>query len=250
MPRQLLVELLVMSGIGLVLGFLGPFGTYAMPTALRLGYWLVFILVGYAIFRPISFVAHWLSESTPVPFAIAIGLALLVAGLPLAVMIGFMINGFSWNGPMLAEGFPLLYIQVVAIGLGIFLLMMLLFRREAQPIVTPQAIDQPMPSGPKLLERLPAGFPEQILALSVEDHYVRVHAADRSEMLLMRLRDAIPEMAGADGSQVHRSWWVARDAVISTKRQDRNWRLVLSNGLEAPVARSHVAKLRQMGWIE
>ncbi len=87
--RQLAVELLVISGIG------------------------------YAIFRPISFAARWLSESSPIPFPLAIALAIVVAGLPLALMIGFMINGFSWTGPMLQDGFALLYIQVVAIGVGI-----------------------------------------------------------------------------------------------------------------------------------
>ena len=251
--KQLAIELLIISGIGLIFGFLGPFGTYAMPTAMRLAYWVVFILVGYAIFRPISFVAVWMSESSPVSFPIAIGIALLVAGLPLAIMIGFMINGFRWDGPMLQDEFALLYVQVVAIGLGIFLLMYHLFRRdEVDPqLKTSQTSSENLREarGLSILSRLPTGFPDNILALGVEDHYVRVHAPDRNEMLLMRLGDAIAEMEGVDGMQVHRSWWVARDALITAKRDGRNWRLMLSSGLEVPVARTYVTKLKDAGWI-
>lgn len=250
--KQLAIELLVISGIGLIMGLLGPFGTYTMPFAMRLAYWVVFILVGYVIFRPTSFVANWLHEATAIPFSVAIAMALLVASLPLSIMIGFMINGFRWQGPMLGDGFALLYIQVGGIGLGIFLLMRLLFSREQLV-----AIDQPVsaeresaPQKPMLFNRLPDSFPETILALGVEDHYVRVHAEKRGEMLLMRLGDAIREMEDVEGMQVHRSWWVASRAVASAKRQDRNWRLLLTNDLEIPVARNRVATLKQIGWIK
>jgi len=44
---------------------------------------------------------------------------------------------------------------------------------------------------------------------------------------------------------VHRSWWVAADAVTGAERDGRNWRLRLSNGLLVPVARNSVAAVRQ-----
>ena len=248
-PKQLAVELLVITGIGLVFGLLGPFGTYEMPTVWRLSYWIIFIIIGYVIFRPISVVAKWLSEFGTIPFPLAIALAISVAGLPLAIMVGFMINGFSWNGPMLGDGFALLYVQVIGIGVGIFMLMHYLFRQEGPVIEQLNGAANITDTKPAILDRLPAGFPTDILALSVEDHYVRVHTLGRSEMILMRLADAISEVSGLDGLQVHRSWWVAKDSIISAKRDGRNLRLVLSNGLEIPVSRSNVGKLKQTGWI-
>ena len=83
----------------------------------------------------------------------------------------------------------------------------------------------------------------------MEDHYVRVHTALGSEMVLMRLRDAVAQLAGIDGRQVHRSWWVARLAVEDVRREGRNVRLVLPGGLEAPVSRAQVAELKDAGWI-
>ena len=51
------------------------------------------------------------------------------------------------------------------------------------------------------------------IALQGEDHYVRIHTALGSELVLMRLGDAIQELDGLEGERVHRSWWVARRAV-------------------------------------
>lgn len=256
--QRLSVELLVMAGIGLVLGLLGPFGTYAMPAALRLVYWIGFILVGYAIFRPVTRVAGWLDDSTAIPFPAAIIMAVAVASLPLALLIGFAINGMQFRGVMLAEGFPLLYLQCAGIGVAIFLLMRAVFgENDSGTGMQSPAEIEPAPSlssanpepSVQLLERLPAGFPANILALGVEDHYVRVHAEHQNQMILMRLKDAITEMAGIEGMQVHRSWWVARDAIQRSRRDGRNLRLVLAGGLEVPVSRASVAPLKQSGWI-
>lgn len=246
-----------MAGIGLVLGLLGPFGTYPMPLALRLAYWIGFIFIGYAIFRPITRIAGWLHEMSKIPFLFAIGLAVLVSALPLAFLIGFAINGMRIDGPMLSSGFAALYVQCAGIGIAIFLLMRVIFSGERtetemeerstqlSPAVTPDINSRRS----KLLDRLSPGFPDRIHALGVEDHYVRVHAADRNETLLMRLRDAIAETQPLEGMQVHRGWWVARHAIADSKRDGRNLKIILVNGLEIPVSRSYAGKLKQMGWI-
>ena len=83
----------------------------------------------------------------------------------------------------------------------------------------------------------------------MEDHYVRAHTALGSDLVLMRLRDAVAELGDIDGLQVHRSWWVARHAVSDVRRDGRNVRLLLDTGLEAPVSRANVQMLRDAGWI-
>ena len=65
----------------------------------------------------------------------------------------------------------------------------------------------------------------------------------------MRLSDAIGELDGIEGERVHRSWWVARAAVTGRETRGRAVWLRLSNGLEAPVARTMVAPLRNQGWF-
>ena len=62
----------------------------------------------------------------------------------------------------------------------------------------------------------------------MEDHYVRAHTMLGSDLVLLRLRDAIAELDGIEGAQVHRSWWVARDVVEGVEREGRKLRLLLS----------------------
>lgn len=258
--RWIAVELLVMALIGLVFGFLGPFGTYAMPVALRLVYWVGFIIIGYAIFRPVSISAGWLRESIAMPFWTAELLATAIAALPLTFLIGFAMSGMRFDPSLWGDRFLLLYLQCALIGFGIFLFMRLLFGPDSpetendavRETKLPEMEPEPAKIAPvqtKLHDRLSTGFPSPIIALGVEDHYVRVHSTERTEMLLLRLSDAIKEMEPLEGMQVHRSWWVARDAILTSKRDGRNLRLLLSDGLEVPVSRAYVAKLKQTGWI-
>jgi len=86
-----------------------------------------------------------------------------------------------------------------------------------------------------------------VLCLQMEDHYVRIHRPGGSTIELMPMQAAIARYGRADGLRVHRSWWVARDAIRAVEQEGRNWRLVLGNGLVVPVARSNVAQVRALG---
>jgi DNA-binding LytR/AlgR family response regulator len=83
----------------------------------------------------------------------------------------------------------------------------------------------------------------------MEDHYVRAHTGAGSTLLLMRLRDAVAELDAVDGRQVHRSWWVARNAVARAEPAGRGWKLTLRNGLVVPVPRERAGELRSAGWL-
>ena len=83
----------------------------------------------------------------------------------------------------------------------------------------------------------------------MEDHYLRVHTALGSDLILLRMRDAVSELDGLEGVLVHRSWWVARSAVRAVERDGRSLRLILPDGLVAPVARTMVPVLKNAGWL-
>ncbi len=86
--------------------------------------------------------------------------------------------------------------------------------------------------------------PDRIVALQAEDHYVRVHCDDGSSRLIyFRFADALSELKGADGIQVHRSFWVKRPAIIESMSERGNMRLSLTGGLVVPVSHKHQALL-------
>jgi hypothetical protein len=107
----------------------------------------------------------------------------------------------------------------------------------------------PVPPANPLLDQLPVELGSSIIALEMEDHYVRVHTALGSALVLMRLRDAMALIGDLEGMQVHRSWWVARGAVEDVLRDGRNIRLKLARDVEAPVARAKIADLKDARWI-
>lgn len=103
---------------------------------------------------------------------------------------------------------------------------------------------------PRFLERLPVKLRgSEIFAVEAEDHYLRLHTSKGQDLILMRLGDAVAELEGLEGAQVHRSWWVARAAVEDARRGDGRAILTLRDGARVPVSRAYAKALRASGWI-
>jgi DNA-binding LytR/AlgR family response regulator len=103
---------------------------------------------------------------------------------------------------------------------------------------------------PKFLDRLPLKLRgAEIWAVEAEDHYLRLHTSKGQDLILMRLADAVTELEGIEGARVHRSWWVARDAITDARRGDGRATLTLKDGAEVPVSRTYAGLLRERGWI-
>ena len=255
--RGLLSDLAIMTVIGVFLGILGPFGSSDLPLPVRLISWLAFAYVGYACYRPLTPLIDWAERTLDLPRE-----GLWVAGVVLATVpmtfavlaLGNPQAPFRWPGLEIALTS---YFYVLVVGGAVTLLFYIIeSRRDAKPAPAPAATPDtepspapaPQPANP-LLDQLPAALGSDVIALEMEDHYVRVHTALGSELVLMRLRDAVAHVAHIEGAQVHRSWWVARLAVEDVIREGRNVRLVLAGGLEAPVSRAQVSELKDAGWF-
>jgi DNA-binding LytR/AlgR family response regulator len=87
------------------------------------------------------------------------------------------------------------------------------------------------------------------VALSVEDHYVRIRTTRGEDMVLMRLTDAIREAAPTPGLRVHRSHWVAIAGVANARRDGDRAILKMIAGGDIPASRSHIPALRQAGLL-
>jgi hypothetical protein len=96
--------------------------------------------------------------------------------------------------------------------------------------------------------RLSAPLAGRLLCLEMQDHYLKVHHRDGSEMILCRMEDAAREL-GALGRRVHRSWWVAADAVDRVEREGQRTLLRLTDGRHVPVGRSYRHELKAAGWL-
>jgi hypothetical protein len=264
--RRIVIDLAAMTLIGVFLAIIGPFGSIAAPFSERLVSWLGFAWLGYACYRPMQGIAIWGERTLALPRWGVLAAAVLVGTVPMTfAVIAVNSLGDAWRWPSL-EIWLGTYFSVLVIGGAVTALFNLVQGQSApaapathapvlspapepEPEPTPAPVSPSLPSANPLFDTLPPELGSDIVALEMEDHYVRVHTALGSALVLMRLRDAMALVGTQEGMQVHRSWWVARGAVEDVLREGRNIRLKLPRGIEAPVARAKIADLKDARWI-
>jgi hypothetical protein len=233
----------------LVYAFLAPLGQNALPLQERVVENFTLGFASFPVLWPPLRLALRYGDRNGIPelFVVIGGLVILAA--PVA-LIGNAIEHLFHPGMPPANPitvyFTILALQPLSAAY-VIVERRLTRPRAAAPVERPA---EPASGGPaRLITRLNPRLGGEVLALQGEDHYVRVHTDQGSELLLMRLGDAIAELDGLDGERVHRSWWVARQAVAEARMDGRRACLVLTNGLEVMVSREATPLLRRAGWL-
>lgn len=232
-------------GMALLLTFTAANGTDGVPLPLRFAYWLVLMVLGTLVAqvtgRALDRFANLNLWQTIV--------AMIAITTPLiCVMVWLVTAGFNTDHTLDPRRLLSLIGPVLVITLAMAALHVLISGTPAQSHAF-TAEDQTEP-GAVFRERLPFKYRHaEIYALEAEDHYLRVHTSTGDTLILMRLYDAIRELDGIEGSQTHRSWWVARDAVTHTNRSNGRVSFTLKGDVTAPVSRSFHKALRHDGWF-
>jgi hypothetical protein len=253
---------------GLLLGIIGPFGTFkSMSTVTRFSFWMGGIAIGMIIHIPLFYAAALFGTQYRLPPWVWVSLSAVVAALPMT----FVINGIfaTMIGATNLDSMPQLYPFVLAISLPMQWVSYWT-RDQSSPAPASTMVTTPLPpvgsvdvallqtvatpvaasSGVKLFPRLPGRLGRDIVCLEMEDHYVRIHTALGDAMIHMRMADAVQELEGIEGMLVHRSWWVARQAITGWSRDGKTLTLRLSNGKSVPVARDRQPLVKAAGWLE
>lgn len=235
----------VSAAAGLFLALVGAMGTDRVDLITRLLFWIPLMLGGAVIGHFVSILVSRIPRAGAHPW-------LFVALLSVAVSIPITLLVWWYSGVTLGTSIPvrnlhMLFGPVLIISTAMTSLMWFVSQPGAVTHAPPAGAPAP---AVRFLERLPAKIKGGALyAVSSEDHYLRLHTSKGADLVLMRLSDAIVELEGLEGAQTHRSWWVARDAVESVRRDGDKVLLVLKGGVEAPVSRPNVRPLREAGWF-
>lgn len=270
--RRTLLEIWIVLPLACIVGFMGPFGTYLTGDFIQRSMrWWGLLMGAYVLVRPTMALWAWVARATRLPPGTVMIWGLAVSSIPM----GLFWQWVGANETRSLGGYTGMLPFALLCSLTILLVAALANRADEHllrtygnsyqwhvrddgaavaeavaPVVT--AIAAPVaPSGdrPRLYDRLSPSFAGPVVALESEDHYVRVHGQRGSELVLMRLRDAIAEMDGAPGEQTHRSWWVAQGGIAEVSRTGRSLELLLGNGARAPVARDSVDRLERSGFL-
>ncbi|WP_309644203.1 LytTR family DNA-binding domain-containing protein [Phenylobacterium sp.] len=233
--------LMVSTAAGTFLALSGAFGTDEMSLPMRFIYWIGLMVLGTVWGGTVANFVFG-GEARP-------------ANLPLRVLITTLgisgpFTGVVWLANRIFMGQQIglyqsayLFLIVALISLVMTVINLLVERRAPPETEGPAA-------PPRFLERLPLKLRgAEVWAVESEDHYLRLHTSKGQDLILLRLADAVAELEGIEGTQVHRSWWVARDAIADAKRGDGRATLTLKDGSEVPVSRTYAKIIRDKGWI-
>lgn len=242
--RDFLRGLGIAALAGLVLALSGAFSDPALPLWHRIAYWVPLMVLGGLWGHACGYLVERFLDLDDRPWVMVGVLTALMFG-PILLMV-WLATGLFFEGrlyPLSAMGYlvaPVLSITAAMSAINVFV-------TRARTVQTHESAAGQAPA--RFLDRLPPKLRgARLIAVQSEDHYLRLHTDRGSDLILMRLADALSELEGLEGAQTHRSWWVARDAVRDVARGDGRATLTLDGGLSVPVSRRHARALRAAGW--
>jgi hypothetical protein len=233
-----------------VLAVSGPFGTFqSFNVGQRFGYWAVMVVASYLVGHAAARFFLELSREQIVQKWPRVIVAGLLASLPVTIVV-LLVNGVAYQHVDVGESLMIwLYVTIITLAVVVMFVTLGDLMRAEPEAAGAAAVPAPAqpPPPPPILTRVPLPQRGRLLALVVEDHYVEIVTDKGKTLVLMRLADAMREAAGVPGLQIHRSHWVARDAVVKAHRADGKLSLDLSNGLRLPVSRGFMPAVKDAG---
>ena len=236
-------RLAIDGSLVVLLTLTGPFGTFVdLPAPLRLAYWaiavggcslLMHVVIG-AVLR-----ARWLADWPDLP---RIALGSMLAAFPGAALIGLLERTMRHNNAVF-DHYLWFWFCVAAIGFPVAVIQFARFRSLEPKLPVGSEPDAP---DIRFLQRLPREKGRQIISLSMQDHYVRVTTDRGSVMILIRFSDAVRELAGHPGAQVHRSHWVAAGQAKQILHEKNRTMIELADGRRLPVSRPYFRDAKKL----
>jgi hypothetical protein len=245
-PRRAAAELALLVAAGLVMGFIGPFGTETAPQPLLYLYWQLCIVGGGVIGIAIDeALGRRLSGFWPRLLASSVTMTPFVT--LLVIQVGRAVFGAIQRPPDV----PVLLGQVLVISVVVMGFRALAWRERPALVKTRVVVAPPLPEAEAAFrQRLSAKRrTARLIAVEAYDHYLRVHTDAGPELVTLRFADAMQELAGAHGLQIHRSWWVAADAIEAVQWRRGAGEARLAGDLSAPVSRTYAPALKAAGWF-
>ncbi len=244
--RRVAAEAGLLIGLGLVMAEIGPYATDEVKGTVRVVYWLVCIGGGGAIGVGVDTLV---GRRTPT-FWTRIACTTL-AMTPLVSLFVWAVSAVLLTPrlqPRLSLGF---LVQVFVISLLVMILRALFWRGPVTVVETKIVVEPPLPQAEeRFRRRLTAKRRHaRLLAVQAEDHYLRVYTDAGDELLTLRFSEALQDLSAAHGFQVHRSWWVAAEAIENVHWRKNAGEVRLIGGLAAPVSRTRADALKEAGWF-
>ena len=244
--RRKILVVLVMTVVAVVTG---PFGTFFDLTILeRAYYWpvaLVFITVPMIALTELTL--YRLPGNLHPILRIAVGAFIAgPIGATALLVLDTMVRHAEFTPYNL--GFRWVFVTLIGFGVGVFegyLRPMYHAAPEPKPDADKTAPKPAEPEPPLFVCNLEPELGTELISITTQDHYLDVVTSNGAGRILKRMSDALAELNGYPGMQIHRSHWVALHAVERVEKDGRKCQVVLKNGTTLPVSRPNVPVLTE-----
>lgn len=243
--RRWTIDVVMLTAMGLLLGFLGPFDSDSAPIGTRYAYWTICMLGGGLIAVAVDERLGLRLHATWKRVVVTSALATPPVTLFVVVTQHLLFGERRWSIYL-----PLLW-QVCPIMLAAMAVRSLIWRRPPTRVETRTIVAPPLPEAEAAFRRRLSAKRRgaRLIAIEAHDHYLRVHTDAGAELITLRFSDALDELVRVHGWRIHRSWWVAADAVEELRWRRGAGEVRLVGGLTAPVSRTYGPRLREAGWF-
>lgn len=211
----------------------GPFGTYLeVPIGLRALYMPVLVVFAAFLMAAVETAVHlWSNLRSVLLRGVAVALILAILASPVV----YWVSNSATQG--LRDPRTMQHVFLIVFGLSFFFYCLRnVVARDPSPSEDSRRLRD-------MLELAPGAV---LLAVSADDHYVRVLTDQGEHRVLLRFSDALRELAEHEGTQVHRSHWVAKSSAAKIAKRGQSHKLHLKNGVEIPVSRGNLDAARSM----
>lgn len=256
--RKLLVTIcqpgfwIIIVSIVFLTALAGPYFTLErLSFPERLVYWGTTIVISAVVMTFLSGLAYSMTEAHGWNWAVVSLISGLVGVIPVTGSIYLaegVASGFA-SGWLNTANFGSLvkYVapSVVAVTLVVNLIIEFQQRDSEKSVAGGASAEDATPALTLLQSKLPHHLGHNIVSVQAQDHYVEVTTSKGSAMVLMRLGDAVKDLTPLGGMQVHRSWWVNLEHIVSVDKTPNGPSLVLTSTQRVVVGRSFRAAFRK-----
>ncbi len=264
--RNWLIYAFIPLGVGIVFGLAQA--SSATNTLEALGPSLVkatgYAIIIWAVLYPVMAMVTAAFHKRHAPLLLRQVLSCFIAALPLSFIFAWIHNTLGLGADTaeitwmsIAEYDDLIFQRYFKVSVAITPLWTLLtykwYLQQEQKIQTPNPVVEeeitlepttttnlePKRPAPAFIEKMTKPIGREPWAIKAEQHYIRIYTQLGDEMVLYRFSDAIKGLEGFDGLQVHRSYWVAINAIESIENGGSSMTLKLKNEIEVPVSKSY-----------
>ncbi|HEY7851620.1 MAG TPA: LytTR family DNA-binding domain-containing protein [Caulobacteraceae bacterium] len=239
-------ELALLLVMGLFMGAIGPYGTAGLPPLKSYVYWIACVVgggvIGVAIDESLGRRAEGIWRR------LALTSVLMTPAVTLLVLL---VSHFLAGQSLRLPRYVSLIWQVFIVCVPVMALRALVWRRPRTIVETQVVVAPPLPEAEAVFRRRLSAKRRaaRLIAIEAHDHYLRVHTDVGSELVTASFASALEELTGAHGFRIHRSWWVAADAIEAVRWRRGAGEARLTGELVAPVSRTHASAVKAAGWF-